>query len=129
MKKIGPPAGQEPDWRVEYQTSPNQAALYRLNGDKNPLHIDPEFAKESGLEKPILMGLCTYGFAGRAVLHRICGGDPARFKSLSVRFTGMVLPGDSLTTEGWKTDSGTYIIRCKTQDGRIVLDNAIAEVA
>ena len=103
--------------------------MYRLSGDKNPLHIDPEFARQSGLDKPILMGLCTFGFAGRAVLHSICGSDPARFKSFSVRFTGMVLPGDTLTTEGWETDSGTHIVRCKTQDGRVVLDNATAEVA
>jgi len=128
-EKLVPPPGAAPDFRVEYQTSPSQAALYRLSGDKNPLHIDPEFAKLSGLEKPILMGLCTYGFAGRAVLHAICGSDPARFKSLSVRFSGMVLPGDTLITEGWKVDHGKYVIQCTTQDGRVVLDNAVAEVA
>ena len=104
VEKLVPPSGVAPDFRVEYRTSPDQAALYRLSGDKNPLHIDPEFARLSGLERPILMGLCTYGFAGRAILHSICGSDPARFKSFSVRFTGMVLPGDSLITEGWKAE-------------------------
>jgi acyl dehydratase len=128
-EKIVPPSGVASDLRVEYQTSPSQAALYRLSGDKNPLHIDPEFARASGLEKPILMGLCTYGFAGRAILHSVCGSDPARFKSFSARFTGMVWPGDTLTTEGWKVGDGGYIIQCTTQDGRVVLDNAMAEIA
>lgn len=128
-EKLVPPAGVAPDFRVEYQTSPNQAALYRLSGDKNPLHIDPEFARTAGLDKPILMGLCTYGFAGRAVLHTVCGSNPARFKSFSARFTGMVLPGDTLIIEGWKVSDGTSIVRCTTQDGRVVLDNAMAEVA
>jgi acyl dehydratase len=127
-EKLAPPSGTTPDFRVEYQTSPNQAALYRLSGDKNPLHIDPEFAKMIGLEKPILMGLCTYGFVGRAILHGICGSDPARFKSFSARFAGMVWPGDALITEGWKVNEGKYIIRCTNQDGRVVLDNANAEV-
>ncbi len=129
VEKIAPPSGVAPDFRVEYRTSRDQAALYRLSGDKNPLHIDPEFARLSGLERQILMGLCTYGFAGRAILHSICGSDPARFKSFSVRFTGMVLPGDSLITEGWKASDGKYIVRCTTQNGRVVLDNAMAEVA
>lgn len=128
-EKRVPPSGVKSDFRVEYRTSPSQAALYRLSGDKNPLHIDPEFARKSGSEEPILMGLCTYGFAGRAVLHSVCGSDPARFRSLSARFTAMVLPGNTLITEGWKAEGGTYIIQSKTQDGRIVLDNATAEVA
>jgi acyl dehydratase len=128
-EKLAPPSGVVPDFRVEYRTSPSQAALYRLSGDKNPLHIDPEFAKLSGLERPILMGLCTYGFAGRAVLHTVCEGDPARFKSFSVRFSGMVWPGETLITEGWKVGGDAYIIRCTTSDGRVVLDNAMAEVA
>lgn len=128
-EKIVPPEGVEPDFKVEFATSPDQAALYRLSGDKNPLHIDPEFAKMAGLDKPILHGLCTFGVAGRAIVNSVCGGDPARFKSLSARFTGMVWPGETLITEGWKAEEGKYIIRTQTGDGRMVLGNALAETA
>jgi len=127
-EKFDPPEGKDPDFRVVYKTSPDQAALYRLCGDKNPLHIDPEFAKLGGLDRPILHGLCSLGYAGRAILHSVCGSDPARLKSFAVRFMGMVYPGDTLITEGWKTDQGNYIIRTKTQDDRVVLGNAAAEV-
>lgn len=127
-EKIAPPEGQKPDFQVEYVTSPEQAALYRLNGDKNPLHIDPEFAKVGGFDTPILHGLCTFGFAGRAILHSVCDSDPSRFKSFAARFTGVVYPGETIITEGWETESGKYIIRCKTKDGREVLGNAVAEV-
>lgn len=128
-ERFDPPEGKDPDFRVEYVTSLDQAALYRLSGDKNPLHIEPEFAKLGGLPRPILHGLCTYGFAGRAVLHSVCGSDPARLKSLAVRFLGPVFPGDTLITEGWKIDQGKYVIRTTAQDGRAILGNAVAEVA
>ena len=120
---------EEPFFQKEYKTSPDQAALYRLSGDKNPLHIDPEFAKLGGLDKPILHGLCTYGFAGRAILHGVCGGDPARFKSFSARFTGMVYPGETLITNGWRVGDNKYVIQTITGDGRLVLGNAEAETA
>ena len=125
---ITPPEGKDPDFRVEYATTKDQCALYRLSGDKNPLHIDPEFAGKGGFDRPILHGLCSFGFAGRAILHSVCGSDPARFKSFSVRFMNVVYPGDTLITEGWKRDTGAYIIQTKTRDGRIVLGNAEAEV-
>jgi acyl dehydratase len=128
-ERFDPPQGKDPDFRVEYKTSPDQAALYRLNGDKNPLHVDPEFAKLGGLEGPILHGLCTYGFAGRAILHNICGSDPARFKSFSARFVGVVFPGDTLITEGWEVDGGKYIVRTMNQDGNLVLGNGMAELS
>jgi acyl dehydratase len=128
-EKLAPPGGKEPDFRVAYTTSPDQAALYRLCGDKNPLHIDPDFAAKAGLDRPILHGLCSFGFAGRAILYSVCGGEPARFKSFSTRFMGVVYPGDTLTTEGWQVAPGKYIVQTKTQDGRVVLGNAAAEVA
>lgn len=127
-ERVVPPEGVAPDFRVVDDISPNQAALYRLTGDKNPLHIDPDFARKGGLKKPILHGLCTYGFAGRAVLKGACGGDPARFRSLGVRFMNVVYPGETLITEGWKSGKGRYIIRTKTGDDRVVLGNAVAEV-
>ncbi len=125
---VTPPEGRDPDFRFEYATTTDQAALYRLSGDKNPIHIDPGFAGKGGFDRPILHGLCTFGFAGRAVLYGACDGDPARFKSFSVRFMNVVYPGDTLITEGWKTDTGAYIIQTKTRDGRVVLGNAVAEV-
>ena len=127
-EKYDPPEGVEPDFRVEEITAGTQAALYRLSGDKNPLHIDPEFAALGGLPQPILHGLCTYGYAGRAVLNSVLDKDPTRLKSLAVRFMGVVFPGETLITEGWKTDGG-YIIRTKTGDGRVVLGNGIARLA
>ena len=125
---VTPPEGRDPDFRFEYATATDQAALYRLSGDKNPMHIDPEFARKGGFHRPILQGLCTFGFAGRAVLYGACNGDPARFKSFSVRFMNVVYPGDTLITEGWETDTGIYVIRTKTRDVRVVLGNAVAEV-
>ena len=127
-ERFDPPEGKAPDFRVEYPASHDQAALYRLSGDKNPLHIDPEFAKKGGLERPILHGLCTYGNAGRAILHSVCGSDPARFKSFAARFMDIVFPGDTLITEGWKVENGRYIIQVKTTEDKIVLGNAVAEV-
>ena len=79
------------DLEVRYETRPDQALIYRLSGDRNPLHSDPEFAKRAGFEKPILHGLCSYGFTGRALLHGLCGGDPARFRSMEARFSKPVL--------------------------------------
>ena len=114
---------------MEYAVPLDQAALYRLSGDFNPLHVEPEFAKMGGFDRPILHGLCTFGYTGRAILHSVCESDPARFNSLSCRFTGVVFPGDTLTIEGWKVDQGRYIIQTMTQDGRVVLGNAVAEVA
>ena len=125
---VTPPEGKEPDFQVEHATTKDQCALYRLSGDKNPLHIDPEFAKKGGFDRPILHGLCSFGFAGRAILHSVCGSDSTRFKSFSVRLMNVVYPGDTLITEGWETDTGVYVIRTKTRDGRVVLGNAVAEV-
>ena len=124
---IIPPEGVEPDFSISYQTSTNQAAFYRLNGDFNPLHIDPNFAKMAGQPKPILHGLCTYGIATRAIVIGLCSGDVSRFKEFSARFKGVVFPGENLTTEGWR-DNGRYIIQVRTDRGPVVLGNAYAIV-
>ncbi|HUS64434.1 MAG TPA: MaoC/PaaZ C-terminal domain-containing protein [Kofleriaceae bacterium] len=121
------PAGRAPDWSDTQATSPEQAALYRLSGDLNPLHIAPEAAAVARFERPILHGLCTYGFAGRAVLRHACGGDPARFASFAARFSGVVLPGDTLTTSGWRVDRDRWIIQVTKQDGAVVLSHSVAE--
>ena len=103
-----------------YPTRRDQALLYRLSGDRNPLHSDPWFARSAGLERPILHGLCTYGFAGRALLHEVCGGDPDRFGSMSARFTRTVFPGDTLDVDVWRTTDGA-VFRASV-DARVVLD-------
>lgn len=128
-RDASPPEGRQADFEVTEPTTPEQAALYRLSGDYNPLHIDPAIAGLMGFDRPILHGLCTYGHAGRAVLRHACGGEAARFRSLSARFSGVVMPGDALTTRGWRTAPGTYVIQVTKPDGTVVLGNAVAEVA
>jgi len=120
-----PAPDRAPDHTVTYQTTRDQALLYRLSGDRNPLHSDPKFHEMAGFDSPILHGLCTYGFTGRALLHTLCDGDPSRFRSMDGRFTTPVWPGESLTVEMW-VDGDECIFRTrasgKGEDGRIVLD-------
>lgn len=97
----------EPDKIVEYQTAGNQAAIYRLSGDLNPLHIDPERGKAAGFPGPILHGLCTYGFTCRAVLEAFCGFDPDPIASHEARFSAPVFPGDALRVRMWQEDEKT----------------------
>lgn len=116
--------GRPPDHRVVLATRPDQALIYRLSGDRNPLHSDPKFAARGGFSRPILHGLCTYGFTGRALLHTLCGSDPARFRSMSGRFTRPVLPGDSLEVSIWLPGRGddTALFQTATGDGAVVID-------
>src|SRR6201987_6413302 len=112
-----------PAYQVVRETRPEQALLYRLSGDRTPLHVDPKFAARGGFSQPILHGLCTYGFTGRALLHSLCGGDPARFRSMSARFSRPVLPGESLTVSVWRQDgSDTALFQTTKQDGTVVID-------
>jgi len=123
------PPERKPDHHIEYKTSTDQAALYRLSGDRNPLHIDPEFAKLAGFDRPILHGLCTFGHAGRAILHACCGGDPARFKSFEVRFSGVVYPGETIATDIW-VDGKTAIVQAKAVErDELVIANAAATIS
>lgn len=109
------------DKTVTYKTREDQALTYRLSGDRNPLHSDPSFAKMGGFERPILHGLCTYGFTGRALLHALCGGDPGKFKSMDARFSKPVLPGDELTVNMW-VDGKSALFRTTNQNGDVVID-------
>jgi acyl dehydratase len=115
-----------PDRKVTQQTRPEQALLYRLSGDRNPLHADPAFAARGGFSRPILHGLCTYGFTGRVLLHELCGSDPARFASMSGRFSAPVLPGQSLVVTIWIGDDGTAQFRTETEEGTVVIDRGVA---
>jgi acyl dehydratase len=123
---LNPPEGEDPDFSISYEVADNQAALYRLSGDLNPLHLDPDAAKRGGFDQPILHGLCTYGFATRAIVNGPLDGDVERLKEFRARFSDPVYPGDTLTTQGWKVDGG-YIIQVKA-DERVVLTNALAAV-
>jgi acyl dehydratase len=112
----------EPDAAVTYTTRHDQALLYRLNGDRNPLHSDPAFAARAGFDRPILHGLCTYGYTGRGLLATRCDGDPARFGSMAGRFSRPVFPGDTLTVKMWDLDDGAAAFRTENQSGDVVLD-------
>jgi len=111
-----------PDHKVTQQTRPEQALLYRLSGDRNPLHADPKFAARGGFSRPILHGLCTYGITGRVLLHEVCGSDPARFAFMSGRFSRPVLPGESLVVSIWLGDGGTAQFQTAKEDGTVVID-------
>ena len=115
------------DFRVEQATLPFQSLLYRLSGDFNALHASPAFAKRAGFEKPILHGLASLGFATRALVNGGLGGDGARLKSLSARFTGVVYPGDRITTEGWNGE-GQILARVTTDRGVTAISNFVAQV-
>ena len=110
-----------PDHTVTYATRGDQALLYRLSGDRNPLHSDPKFAAMGGFDKPILHGLCTFGFTGRALLHTLCGSDPDRFVSMSVRFSKPVIPGQELTVSMWDDGDGRALFRTSAE-GAVVID-------
>ena len=119
----------KPDHVMRAVTRPEQAALYRLCGDPNPLHIDPDVAKMAGFDRPFLHGLCTYGVVGRAVLRALCDNDPGRFRSLEARFADQVYPGDEVVTKIWNAGDGTAIVQAETGDGRVVLSQGAASYA
>lgn len=118
------PPERAPDHSVTYQTSVDQALVYRLNGDRNPLHSDPSFAAMGGFDRPILHGLCTYGFTGRALLHTLCGSDSARFKHIEGRFASPVIPGEALTISMWIVSDGEALFTTSAGD-RVVFDQGL----
>jgi acyl dehydratase len=114
------------DHSVLQPTRPDQALLYRLSGDRNPLHSDPIIAGRAGFDRPILHGMCIFGFVGRAIL-ALAGHDPARFKALKARFAKPVFPGETLRSDMW-IDGGTIRFRSFVGD-RLALDAGEAEIA
>lgn len=115
----------KPDLSVDIATRPDQALLYRLNGDRNPLHSDPEFASRAGFPRPILHGLCTYGITCRAVLQAITGFDPDQILSHQARFSAPVFPGDTITVDLW-TDGREISFEAKVKDrGATVIKNGL----
>jgi len=117
--RLDPPAG-EPDRTVRRPIREDQALLYRLSGDWNPLHADPEFAKVAGFERPILHGLCTYGITLKAVVDTLLGGDVTRVRSYVTRFAGVVYPGETLRIRMWhlsKLSNPKNRLFCEVQPG------------
>lgn len=126
-QKITPPS-RAPDAVVEERTSIEQAQIYRLSGDYNPLHVDPKFAKAFGFKEPILHGLCTMGHAARHVLKEFGDNDAARFKSIKVRFSSPVLPGNTLVTKMWKEGNRVIFVTTVKETGKTVINNAAIEL-
>lgn len=123
------PTERAPDAVMRERTLPAQALLYRLSGDINPLHADPLMAALGGFDRPILHGLCSFGYAGRAVLKHFCGNDPARFRSMRARFTKPVFPGETLITEMWKENSAVLFRTTVEERGAVALANGVVELA
>lgn len=124
------PDDRAPDLSLDLPTRPEQAAIYRLTGDYNPMHIDPDAAREAGFEKPVLHGLSYYGVACRALLKLLCNDEPARVKKLNVRFLGVVYPGETLRTEVWREGDGRAAFRMRVVErDAIVLGNGYFEYA
>ncbi|MDT5265695.1 MAG: hypothetical protein QOI90_2321 [Mycobacterium sp.] len=123
----------EPDAKVALNTTEDQPLIYRLSGDRNPLHSDPWFAQNlAGFPKPILHGLCTYGVAGRVLVAELGGGDATKIRAVGARFTSPVFPGETLTTSVWKTEPGHAVFRTEAagpdgSNARVVLEDGTAE--
>lgn len=129
LLRTKPPAGTQPYFRAEVPTADNQALLYRLNGDLNPIHSHPEVAAAAGFDRPILHGLCSFGIAARAALRELAGDDPARFYSFDARFAKVVMPGDTLVVQGWLLEEpGQAAITVTVKEsGELAIANALFE--
>ncbi|MFI6485967.1 MaoC/PaaZ C-terminal domain-containing protein [Streptomyces sp. NPDC050564] len=125
--RLEAPTG-EPDRTLERPIREDQALLYRLSGDWNPLHADPEFAKLAGFDRPILHGLCTYGMTLKAVVDTLLGGDVARVRSYTTRFAGVVFPGETLRIRMWRRQGGVQVaVSAVERDDAPVLADTIVE--
>lgn len=109
-----------PDLTLPVPTRPDQALLYRLNEDRNPLHVDPELAKRAGFTAPILHGLCTYGMACRALTAAVCGADGRRIQAFDVRFASPVFPGELIELDAW-IDGDTVSFGCRVPSRQVVV--------
>jgi acyl dehydratase len=121
----------DPDFALTLASSPEQALLYRLSGDYNPLHADPEFARAAGFEQgPILHGLCTFGYMARAVVKKACGGDVTKLRALAGQFRKPVWPGDPIEVRAHRVDGNRLVLEAFA-GGRpdAVITNSWAEVA
>ena len=125
-----PIPGRRPDARIAMATRPEQALIYRLSGDYNPLHADPAVAAEAGLPRPILHGLCTYGITARALIRELCGNEPAALKRLNCRFSAPVFPGETIELLVWREAPGKAAFQARVPERDVlVLNNGYAEYA
>lgn len=115
-----------PDLTVSASIPKNQAHVYRLSGDFNPLHIDPDSARSSGFDGPILHGLCTFGYCADLLLSALCNGDSGCFRNIKVRFASPVLPGDTIRLDAWHDGEGRVVFEARVED-RVVVSNAYFE--
>ena len=121
-----------PDSDTTYDVSPQQALLYRLCGDRNPLHADPDFAKAAGFPAPILHGLCSYGIALRTLTDDLLDGDAGSVAGFGVKFAGVIFPGESMRVQGWREDGrivGSATVAGGPRDGAPVLGDVVVETA
>jgi len=118
-----------PDQVCVLPSLPQAALLYRLNADRNPLHADPETAREAGYPRPILHGLCIYGIAAHAIVKTLCGYDPDRLTYLNTRFSAPFFPGETLAVEMWRNEAGTVQFQARAAERNVVvLSNGIAGI-
>ncbi|KAI8926957.1 hypothetical protein BC831DRAFT_454475 [Entophlyctis helioformis] len=122
------PPKRAPDHIVREKTVADQAALYRLSGDYNPLHIDPQMSKMGGFDVPILHGLCSFGISGKHIFDKYAGNDPTKFKSIKVRFAKHVFPGETLETHMWKEGSKVIFVTKVVERNEVVISNAAVEL-
>ena len=135
-REIPPPHAlpeRAPDLTCDLPTRPEMALIYRLSGDVNALHVDPDFAKAAGFPRPVLHGLATFGVAGHALLKAVCGYDPARLTAMAGRFSAPVFPGETIRTEFWRDndkDLGVVSFRVRVVERDVIaIDHGRAQLA
>jgi len=122
------PPARDPDKVVEFATLPQQALIFRLSGDKNPLHADPDFAAIGGFDKPILHGLCSYSIACRSVVDHLLDGDVTKVRRYQCRFRGVIFPGETLVTRMWREGNQVFL-KCDCKErGTAVISNAVIDL-
>jgi acyl dehydratase len=129
----GPKAGnaapdRKPDGVITRTTLPQQALIYRLSGDKNPLHCDPDFAKMAGFDKPIIHGLCSYGIACKAIVDEVLGGDVTQVARYQARFAGVAFPGETYQVSYWKQGKQILLEAKSVERGAPIITNAVVEL-
>ena len=118
----------EPDLEVQMPTWAGQALVYRLSGDRNPLHSDPVFASRGNFDRPILHGLCTYGISARALINGLAGGEVTALTAIGGRFSAPVTPGDTLTVRAWRTGGDDVVFQTLRSDGTVCFDRGTARI-